>query len=110
MLIVYLICVKSCLGFFTCVFYLSLFILGLDVQSYVLGYDFLPQLPAVFPVKKPPVGSSAQGVRSSPLGNVPVGSPVKEEQQHPEIDTKKINLGKQDSKEALKQVCSANSC
>ncbi|XP_064011035.1 protein NEDD1 isoform X2 [Pogoniulus pusillus] len=82
---------------------------GLDVQSYVLGYDFLPQLPAVFPVKKPPVGSSAQGVRSSPLGNVPVGSPVKEEQQHPEIDTKKINLGKQESKEALKQLSKSSS-
>ncbi|NXX43475.1 NEDD1 protein, partial [Tricholaema leucomelas] len=82
---------------------------GLDFQSYVLGYDFLPQLPTVFPIKKPPVGSSAQGVRSSPLANVPVGSPVKEEQQHPETDTKKINLGKQESKEALKQVYSANS-
>ncbi|NXG53905.1 NEDD1 protein, partial [Psilopogon haemacephalus] len=84
---------------------------GLDFQSYVLGFDFLPQLSTAFPVKKPPVGSSAQGLRSSPLANVPVGSPVKEEQQHhPEIDTKKINLGKQESKEALKQVCSAHSC
>ncbi|NXN12433.1 NEDD1 protein, partial [Indicator maculatus] len=82
---------------------------GLDFQSCVLGLDFLPQLPTAFPVKKTPVGSSAQGVRSSPLYNALVGSPVKEEEQHPEIDTKKINLGKQESKEALKQVYS-NSC
>ncbi|NXF93237.1 NEDD1 protein, partial [Eubucco bourcierii] len=83
---------------------------GLDFPSCVLGFDFLPQLPTVPPVKKPPVGSSAQGVRSSPLGNVPVGSPVKEQQQqHPEVDTKKIYLGKQESKEGLKQVYSANS-
>ncbi|NXP73455.1 NEDD1 protein, partial [Ramphastos sulfuratus] len=82
---------------------------GLDIQSCVLGFDFFPQLPTVLPVKKPPVGSSAQGVRSSPLGNAPVGSPVKEQQQHPEVDTKKINLGKQESKEALKQFSKSSS-
>ncbi|XP_054242781.1 protein NEDD1 [Indicator indicator] len=82
---------------------------GLDFQSYVMGLDLLPQLPAGFPVKKPPVGSSAQGVRSSLLCSALLGSPVKEEEQHPETDTKKINLGKQESKEALKQFSKSNS-
>lgn len=83
-------------------FHLSLFILGLDFQSYLVGLDFLPQPTTVFPVKRNPVGSSAQGMQSSPLHAL-VGSPVKEE-EHPETDTKKISLEKQESKEVLKQV------
>ncbi|NWU66108.1 NEDD1 protein, partial [Pterocles burchelli] len=75
---------------------------GLDFQSYLLGLDFLPQLTTAFPVKRSPVGSSAQGIRASPLHAL-VGSPIKEEEEHTETDTKKINLGKQESKEVLKQ-------
>ncbi|KFO61414.1 Protein NEDD1 [Corvus brachyrhynchos] len=75
---------------------------GLDFQSYLVGLDFLPQPTTAFPVKRNPVGSSAQGVQSSPLHALG-GSPVKEE-EHPETDTKKISLGKQESKEVLKQV------
>ncbi|NWJ10293.1 NEDD1 protein, partial [Crypturellus undulatus] len=78
---------------------------GLDFQSYLLGLDFLPQLPTAFPVKRNPVGSSAQGIRSSPL-HVFVASPIKEEEEHinPEADTKKINLAKQESVESAKQL------
>lgn len=90
-------------------FHLSLFVLGLDFQPYLLGLDFLPQLPTAFPVKRSPVGSSAQPVWSSPLHAL-VGSPIKEEEEHSETDTKKINLGKQESKEVLKQVYYTNSC
>ncbi|NWV77178.1 NEDD1 protein, partial [Dasyornis broadbenti] len=80
---------------------------GLDSQSYLVGLDFLPQPTTAFPVKRNPVGSSAQGVQSSPLHAL-VGSPVKEE-EHPETDTKKISLGKQESKEVLKQVSKSSS-
>ncbi|NXT72161.1 NEDD1 protein, partial [Chaetops frenatus] len=76
---------------------------GLDFQSYLLGLDFLPQPTIAFPVKRSPVGSSAQGTQSSILHAL-VGSPVKEEEEHPETYTKKISLGKQESKEVLKQV------
>lgn len=84
-------------------FYLSLFFLGLDLQSYPFGLDFLPQPTIAFPVKRNPVGSSAQGAQSSPLRAL-VGSPVKEEEEHPEADSKKISLGKQESIDVLKQV------
>ncbi|NXI79704.1 NEDD1 protein, partial [Rhipidura dahli] len=77
---------------------------GLDFQSYLAGLDFLPQLTTAFPAKRNPVGSSAQGIQSSPLHAL-VGSPLKEE-EHPETDTKKISLGKQESKEVLKQISS----
>ncbi|KAF1398274.1 Protein NEDD1, partial [Spheniscus magellanicus] len=80
---------------------------GLDLQSCLLGLDFLPQLTTALPVKRNPVGSSAQGIRSSPLHAL-VGSPIKEEEEHPETDTKKIDLGKQESKEVLKQVYSTS--
>ncbi|NWU28726.1 NEDD1 protein, partial [Dyaphorophyia castanea] len=76
---------------------------GLDFQSYLAGLDFLPQPTTAFPVKRSPVSSSTQGIQSSPL-HVLMGSPIKEEEEHPETDTKKISLGKQDSKEVLKQV------
>ncbi|NWR93574.1 NEDD1 protein, partial [Furnarius figulus] len=75
----------------------------LDFQSYLVGLDFLPQLTAAFPVKRNPVGSSVQGVRSSPLHAL-VGSPIKEEEEErSETDFKKISLGKQETKEVLKQ-------
>ncbi|XP_062441637.1 protein NEDD1 [Rhea pennata] len=78
---------------------------GLDFQSYLSGLDFLPQLPTTIPVKRNPVGGSTQGIRSSPL-HVFVSSPIKEEEEHtnPEADTKKMNLGKQESIEAVKQL------
>ncbi|NXB99377.1 NEDD1 protein, partial [Orthonyx spaldingii] len=69
------------------------------------GNDFLPQPTAAFPVKRNPVGSNAQGIQSSPLHAL-VGSPIKEEEEHSETDTKKISLGKQESKEVLKQISS----
>ncbi|NWS11323.1 NEDD1 protein, partial [Pachyramphus minor] len=75
----------------------------LDFQSYLAGLDFLPQLTAAFPVKRNPVGGSAQGVQSSPIHAL-VGSPIKEEEEHPETDIKKISLGKQEIKEVLEQV------
>ncbi|NXN27338.1 NEDD1 protein, partial [Nycticryphes semicollaris] len=81
---------------------------GSDFQSYLLGMDFLPQLPTALPVKRNPVGVNAQGIRSSPLHAL-MGSPVKEEEEHLETDTKKISLGKQESKEVLKQVHCTNS-
>ncbi|XP_056196694.1 protein NEDD1 isoform X2 [Falco biarmicus] len=81
---------------------------GLDYQSYVLGLDFLPQLTTALPVKRNPVGCSAQGIGSSPLHAL-VGSPVKEEEEHPETDTKKTNLGKQETKEGLKQLSKSSS-
>lgn len=93
----------------TCVLHRSISFLGPDFQSYLLGLDFLPQLTTALPVKRNPVGSSAQGIQSSPL-HVVLGSPVKEEEEHPETHAKKINLGKQESKEVLKQVCYTNSC
>ncbi|NXM81177.1 NEDD1 protein, partial [Oenanthe oenanthe] len=76
---------------------------GLDFQPYLLGLDFLPQPTTAFPAKRNAVGSSAQGTRSSSL-RVLVGSPIKEEEEHPETDSKKISLGKQESKAVLKQV------
>ncbi|NXM04116.1 NEDD1 protein, partial [Tyrannus savana] len=71
------------------------------------GLDFLPQLTAAFPVKRNLVGSSAQGVQSSPIHAL-VGSPIKEEEEEedPETDTKKISLEKQETKEVLKQISS----
>lgn len=83
-------------------------IFSLDFQSYLSGLDFLPQLTTAFPVKRNPVGSSTQGIRSSPLHAL-VGSPIKEEEEHPETDTKKTNLGKQETKEALKQLSKLSS-
>uniref|UniRef100_A0A8C5U9M5 NEDD1 protein n=1 Tax=Malurus cyaneus samueli TaxID=2593467 RepID=A0A8C5U9M5_9PASS len=76
---------------------------GVDFQSYLVGLDFLPQSTTTFPVKRNPAGSSAQGIQSSPLHAL-VGSPIKEEEEHPETDTKKISIGKQESKEVVKQV------
>ncbi|NWV45674.1 NEDD1 protein, partial [Daphoenositta chrysoptera] len=77
---------------------------GLDFQSYLVGLDFLPQPTTAFPVKRNPAGSSAQGIQSSPLLAL-VGSPIKEE-EHPETDSKKTGLAKQESKEVSKQISS----
>ncbi|XP_069709315.1 protein NEDD1 [Phaenicophaeus curvirostris] len=76
---------------------------GLDFQSYLSGLDFLPLLTSALPVRRNPVGGNTQGIRSSPSLAV-MGSPVKDKAEHPETDTKKINLGKQESKEVLKQL------
>ncbi|KFP87357.1 Protein NEDD1, partial [Acanthisitta chloris] len=76
---------------------------GLDLPSCLVGLDFLPKLSTTFPVKRTPVGSSAQGIRSSPLHALG-GSPVKDEEERAETDTKKLSPGKQESKEVLKQV------
>ncbi|XP_074936542.1 protein NEDD1 isoform X2 [Phalacrocorax aristotelis] len=81
---------------------------GPDFQPYLLDLDFLPQLTTALPVKRNPVSSGAQGIRSSPLHAL-VGSPIKEEEEHPETDTKKITLGKQESKEVLKQLSKSSS-
>ncbi|NXO01199.1 NEDD1 protein, partial [Rhinopomastus cyanomelas] len=81
---------------------------GLDFQSYLLGLDFSPQLSTVFAVKRNAASSSAQGIKCSPLPTF-LASPAKEEEEHSETDTKKINLGKQEPKEMLKPVCSTNS-
>ncbi|XP_057878406.1 protein NEDD1 isoform X2 [Melospiza georgiana] len=76
---------------------------GLDFPSSLMGLDFLPQPTVAFPVKRNVVGSSAQVTQSSPLHAL-LGSPIKEEEEHPETDSKKISLGKQESKDNLKQV------
>ncbi|KAM6303626.1 protein NEDD1 isoform 2-T2 [Podargus strigoides] len=74
-----------------------------DFQSYLLGLNLRSQLTTALPAKSSPVSSSAQGMWSSPLHAL-LGSPIKEEEEHPETDTKKINLGKQESLEVLKQL------
>ncbi|XP_030324866.1 protein NEDD1 [Calypte anna] len=81
---------------------------GVDFQSYLLNLDYLPQLTAALPVKRNPVSSSAQGIQSSPLHAL-VGSPIKEEGEHLRTEGNKINLGKQESKEILKQLSKSSS-
>ncbi|XP_058719260.1 protein NEDD1-like [Poecile atricapillus] len=80
---------------------------GLDF-THLLGLDFLPQPTIAFPIKRNPVGSSAQGTQSSSLHALG-GSPIKEEEEHPETDSKKISLGKQESKDVLKPVSKSSS-
>ncbi|KAM6293676.1 protein NEDD1 isoform 1-T2 [Porphyrio hochstetteri] len=81
---------------------------GLDFQSHLFNLNFLPHLATAFPVKRTPAGSSTQGIKSGPLHAL-VGAAVKEEEEHPEVDTKKINLGKEESKEVLKQLSKSSS-
>uniref|UniRef100_A0A8C8SW75 Protein NEDD1 n=1 Tax=Pelusios castaneus TaxID=367368 RepID=A0A8C8SW75_9SAUR len=78
---------------------------SLDFQPYSSGLDFLPQLNAVFPIKRNTVGACMPGTRSSPL-HAFVGSPIKEEDEHPsqDADATKINLARQESREPLKQL------
>ncbi|XP_072829299.1 protein NEDD1 isoform X2 [Vicugna pacos] len=68
------------------------------------GLDFLPQLNSVFPPRKNPVASSTAVLHSSPL-NVFMGSPGKEENENHDLtaESKKMYLGKQESKESFKQ-------
>ncbi|KAM9388564.1 protein NEDD1 [Phaethornis superciliosus] len=81
---------------------------GVDFQSYLSSLDYLPQLTTVLPVKRNPVNSSAQGIQSNPLHAL-AGSPSKEEGEHLRTDLNKINLGKQESKEVLKQLSKSSS-
>ncbi|XP_007668239.2 protein NEDD1 isoform X1 [Ornithorhynchus anatinus] len=69
------------------------------------GLDFLPQLNAMFPARKNSGGANTVGFHSSPL-HVFVGSPIKEEEDQQDLttETKNIHLGKQDSREPLKQL------
>lgn len=82
---------------------LLLCIIGLDFQSYLLSMDFLSQFNTALPAKKNPAGSNPHIIHSSPF-NIFVGSPIKEEDEHPDIDAKKTNHGKQESSEHIKQV------
>ncbi|KAI4587836.1 hypothetical protein MJG53_020514 [Ovis ammon polii x Ovis aries] len=68
------------------------------------GLDFLPQLNSVFPPRKNPVVSSTSVLHSSPL-NVFMGSPGKEENENHDLtaESKKMYLGKQESKDSFKQ-------
>ncbi|XP_065274161.1 protein NEDD1 [Emys orbicularis] len=83
---------------------------GLDFQPYFPGLDFLPQFNTVFPIKRNTVGACMQGTRSSPL-HAFVGSPIKEEDEHPNQDAEatKIDIGKQESREPLKQLSKLSS-
>ncbi|XP_032026847.1 protein NEDD1 [Hylobates moloch] len=69
------------------------------------GFDFLPQLNSVFPPRKNPVTSSTSVLHSSPL-NVFMGSPGKEENENQDLtaESKKIYMGKQESKDPFKQL------
>ncbi|KAL4840250.1 hypothetical protein H8958_018797 [Nasalis larvatus] len=69
------------------------------------GFDFLPQLNSVFPPRKNTVTSSTSVLHSSPL-NVFMGSPGKEESENHDLtaESKKIYMGKQESKESFKQL------
>ncbi|OWK16888.1 NEDD1 [Cervus elaphus hippelaphus] len=71
------------------------------------GLDFLPQLNSVFPPRKNPVVSSTPVLHSSPL-NVFMGSPGKEENENHDLtaESKKMYLGKQESKDSFKQLIS----
>ncbi|PNJ83334.1 NEDD1 isoform 4 [Pongo abelii] len=69
------------------------------------GFDFLPQLNSMFPPRKNPVTSSTSVLHSSPL-NVFMGSPGKEENENHDLtaESKKIYMGKQESKDSFKQL------
>ncbi|XP_071620537.1 protein NEDD1 [Heliangelus exortis] len=81
---------------------------GVGYQSYLSNLDYLPQLTTALPVKRNPVSSSAQGIQPSSLHAL-VGSPIKEEGEHLRTDMNKIHLGKQESKEVLKQLSKSSS-
>ncbi|XP_026554098.1 protein NEDD1 [Pseudonaja textilis] len=80
---------------------------GLDFQSYLLSMDFLSQFNTALPARKNPAGSNPHIVHSSPF-NIFAGSPIKEENEHPDIDAKKTNHGKQESNEHIKQLNSSS--
>ncbi|XP_060101201.1 protein NEDD1 [Heteronotia binoei] len=81
---------------------------GLDFQSYLSSLDFLSHF-NMFPSRKNPAGSASQVVHSSPL-NVFVGSPIKEEDENPNLnlDARKSNHGRQELREHLKQLSSSS--
>ncbi|XP_054845285.1 protein NEDD1 isoform X2 [Eublepharis macularius] len=81
---------------------------GLDFQSYLSSLDFLSQF-NTFPSRKNPAGSTSQVVHSSPL-NIFVGSPIKEEDENPDLDldTRKANYGRQELREHFKQLSSSS--
>ncbi|XP_042325204.1 protein NEDD1 isoform X2 [Sceloporus undulatus] len=81
---------------------------GLDFQPYLSSLDFLSQFNATLPARKNPTGSSPHIMHSSPL-NIFVGSPVKEEDENPDVDAKKANNGRQESREHLKLFSSSSS-
>lgn len=80
-----------------------LFILGMDFQPYLSSLDFLSQFSTALPVRKNPIGSGPQVMHSSPL-NIFVGSPIKEDDENPDVDAQKTNHGRQESREHFKQV------
>uniref|UniRef100_A0A8C6VL04 NEDD1 gamma-tubulin ring complex targeting factor n=1 Tax=Naja naja TaxID=35670 RepID=A0A8C6VL04_NAJNA len=61
--------------------------------------DFLSQFNTGLPARKNPAGSNPHIVHSSPL-NIFAESPIKEENEHPDIDAKKTNHGKQESNDS----------
>uniref|UniRef100_A0A8C6VJ11 NEDD1 gamma-tubulin ring complex targeting factor n=1 Tax=Naja naja TaxID=35670 RepID=A0A8C6VJ11_NAJNA len=69
--------------------------------------DFLSQFNTGLPARKNPAGSNPHIVHSSPL-NIFAESPIKEENEHPDIDAKKTNHGKQESNEHIKQLNSSS--
>ncbi|XP_062989813.1 protein NEDD1 [Elgaria multicarinata webbii] len=81
---------------------------GLDFQPYLSSLDFLSQFNSALPMRKNAAGSSSQVVHSSPL-NIFVGSPIKEEDENSDVDAKKTNYGRQESREHLKQLSSSSS-
>ncbi|XP_066447561.1 protein NEDD1 isoform X1 [Eleutherodactylus coqui] len=66
--------------------------------------DYLAQFSAIPASRRHPVGSSNQGMHSSPLHLI-IGSPIKEEDEPQDVDltTRKPYLVKQDLKENVKQ-------
>ncbi|XP_056430456.1 protein NEDD1 [Hyla sarda] len=67
-------------------------------------FDYLAQFSAIPASRRHPVGTSNQGMHSSPLHLI-IGSPIKEEDepQDVELKTKKTYTVKQESKESVKQ-------
>uniref|UniRef100_A0A6J0VE65 Protein NEDD1 n=1 Tax=Pogona vitticeps TaxID=103695 RepID=A0A6J0VE65_9SAUR len=78
---------------------------GMDFQPYLSSLDFLSHFNPTIPARKNP---SSHIMHSSPL-NVFVGSPIKEEEENPEINAKKANHGKQETREHLKLLSSSSS-
>lgn len=67
-------------------------------------FDYLAQFSAIPASRRHPVGSSNQGMHSSPLHLI-IGSPIKEEDEPQDVDlkTRKSYIVKQDLKENVKQ-------
>ncbi|XP_008109042.1 protein NEDD1 [Anolis carolinensis] len=80
---------------------------GLDFQPYLSSLDFLSQFNAALPARKGQTGSNSHILHSSPL-NVFVGSPIKEDDENPDVDAKKANNGRPESREH--QMLFSSSC